>query len=212
MPELNLSETFIATLQVLSKWLESEDVPYIAIGGIAVSLTAQPRTTQDIDILIWLENSKWETFLTAGKQYGFEFRVSEGLAFAARSRVLLLKHSNSGISVDISCGSLPFEQEAIDRAKTLTIGAFALKIPTPEDLIITKAVAQRAKDLIDIESIINTNQNLDLARIRYWVKEFADILEMPEMLANINKLLTSNQTQSKSKSSKKVKTINKKSS
>ena len=204
MPKPNLSEAFIAVLQALSKWLEAENVPYIAIGGIAVSLTAQPRATQDIDVLIWLENSRWDDFIKAGKKYGFEFRINEGLAFTFKSRVMLLKHLESGISVDVSCGSLPFEQEAIDRARVLKVGSVTLKIPTPEDLIITKAVAQRPKDIADIESIIDTNLNLDLDRVKYWVKEFADVLEMPEILENVEKLLLKKSKVSKPKISKTV--------
>src|SRR5438552_17230626 len=114
MPDLNLSGTFIAALQAISEWFKMVQVPYATIGGVAFSLIAQPRTTQDIDVLIWLENSRWEDFLNTGRQYGFTFRISDGLEFASRSRVMLLKHIDSGINLDISCGSLPFEKEAID--------------------------------------------------------------------------------------------------
>jgi hypothetical protein len=56
MPESGLPAAFLTTLQSLVDWLESQRVPYVAIGGVAVSLLAQPRTTQDIDAMIWLEN------------------------------------------------------------------------------------------------------------------------------------------------------------
>lgn len=111
------------------------------------------------------------------------------LEFAKQSRVLLLRHTGSAVSADISCGSLPFEKEMIERSYTLDIGGYSLRVPTPEDLIITKAVAHRPKDLVDIESILSVNPSLDLERIRYWMRQFADVLETPELLESLEKLL-----------------------
>jgi hypothetical protein len=52
-----------------------------------------------------------------------------------------------------------------------------------------KAVAHRPIDLEDIRSILEVNPNVDLKRIRYWVKEFAKTLEMPEIWNDLKKLL-----------------------
>ncbi len=189
MSDFTLPAAFAATLEDLATWLEKEHIPYVIIGGVAVSLLAQPRTTQDVDIVIWLNEERWESFLLAGKAYGFAPRISDALKFAVRSRVLLLRHEKAGISVDVSCGALPFEREMIERAKTFKIGVLNLRVLTPEDLIITKAVAQRPKDIVDIEAILNIHQNLDVAYIRHWVNEFATALETPEIADKLEKLL-----------------------
>ena len=62
-------------------------------------------------------------------------------------------------------------------------------MPAPEDLIIMKAVAHRQRDLIDIEAILDAHPKLNLKRIRKWVKEFSSVLEMPEILKDIEKML-----------------------
>ena len=64
-----------------------------------------------------------------------------------------------------------------------------LRIPTPEDLIILKAVAHRPKDLQDIREIFDRQPNLDLPRIENWVKAFAKALEMPNLWGQIEALL-----------------------
>ncbi len=179
----------MAALQALTEWLEAERVPYAAIGGVAVSLLAQPRATQDIDAVIWLEQERWGELLEVGAAYGFTPRISAAVEFAARSRVLLLRHVPSGISIDLSCAALTFEQELIERAVTLDLGGVKLKVPTPEDLLITKAVAHRPKDLIDIEAIIEAHPRLDVRRIQRWTQEFSDALEMPEIMESIEHLL-----------------------
>lgn len=188
MTAANLPESFEDALQSLTQWFDAEQVPYTAIGGLAVSLIAQPRATQDIDAVVWLDANRWEAFIRAGEAHGFTARLDGMLEFAARSRVFLLRH-RSGVSVDISCGALPFEKEMIERAIAVRVGRIQLKVPTPEDLIITKAVAQRAKDFIDIESILRTHEDLDLARVRRWTREFASALEMPEMSETLERLL-----------------------
>lgn len=182
-------DDLMQALLALSEWLRAEAIPHTTIGGVAVSFVAQPRLTQDIDAVIWLDESLWESLLRSGKKHGIVPRISDALSFVRTSRVLLLKHEPTEVSIDLSCGALPFEQEMIERAVTLRIGRLTLKVPTPEDLIITKAVAHRPKDLADLVSIISMTKKLDQERIRYWVGQFADVLEMPEIAESVQALL-----------------------
>ena len=190
MSEVSIPAAFILALKSLETWLESENVPHATIGGIAVSLLAQPRATQDIDVVIWLDRDQWGRLLSSGAPYGFEPRLADALEFAERARVLLFRHSASGINIDISCGALPFEREMIERAQSIRIGEWQLRVPTPEDLVITKAVAHRAKDIADIESLISVYPGLDVERVRLWVREFAEALEMPDLFNTIERLLS----------------------
>jgi hypothetical protein len=111
--------SFEEALRALARWFESDGVPYTTVGGLAVSLLGRPRATQDIDVVVWLGERPWESFVRAGEGHGFEGRIGDVLEFAARSRVILLRHAASGISVDVSCGALPFELEMVERAQTL---------------------------------------------------------------------------------------------
>jgi hypothetical protein len=62
--------------------------------------------------------------------------LREGLAFARRSRVLLLRHEPSGIDLDVSIGALPFEEEMAARARRRRVGSVWVPLPAPEDLIV----------------------------------------------------------------------------
>jgi predicted nucleotidyltransferase len=103
--------------------------------------------------------------------------------------VLLLQHNQTRIDVDISLGALPFEQEMIERAIEFTTPGLTVQVATPEDLIITKAVAHRKRDLLDIDNLVSVYPNLDLARIRHWVGQFAAVLETPELVKDLENLL-----------------------
>jgi hypothetical protein len=190
MSEVGLPSPFIDALKALVDWLEAEQVPHATIGGVAVSLVAQPRATQVIDAVIWLAEDRWKPLLESSHTYGFEPRINDALEFAKRARVFLLKHQTSGVSIDLSCGALDFERETIERAVDIVVGALRLKVATPEDLITMKAVAHRPRDMADIESILDANPTLDLQRVRNWVSQFASVLEAPEILNDLEAILS----------------------
>lgn len=174
----------------LTAWLEAENVPQTLIGGVAVALTALPRVTKNIDAVILFDTDLLEPFLERAAAYGFVARINDAADFARRRRIILLEHRPTGVNVDLSCGVLPFEKEMIARALELVIGSVRIKVATPEDLIITKAVAHRPRDIADIEAILNIQPNLDFERIRFWVSQFAEALEMPELMEDLEKLLS----------------------
>lgn len=49
--------------------------------------------------------------------------------------------------------------------------AIAMKLTTPEDRIILKAIASRPRDLEDIRNLALTYPNMDRKRIELWVRE-----------------------------------------
>jgi predicted nucleotidyltransferase len=187
--ETEIPEPLLRTLQDLLTWLRDSQVQGIVIGGIAASLLGRPRMTRDVDAVVLIDDNRWEEFLNRGSLFGFAPRRSDVLVFARQSRVLLVHHVPSKIDVDISFGVLPFEKEAINRAGSIPIGDLNIPLPTPEDLIIMKAVAHRPQDLGDIESVLDAHPKLDIRRVRRRVREFSKVLEMPEILNDLETIL-----------------------
>lgn len=161
----------------------------VIIGGVAASVLGTPRLTADVDVVLLLSVSRLPELLDVAAELGLGRRIADAEQFARRNRVVLLRHEESGISVDISLGMLPFEEEVVARGRMIQVGSIELRLPTPEDLIILKAVAHRPKDLLDISEIFRCHPDLDRARIEGWVQEFAAALEMPELWADVAPLL-----------------------
>ena len=159
------------------------------MGGVAASILGSSRATRDVDALVWLDEAGWEKFLAAGTQFGFVPRVPNSLGFARKNRVLLLRHEPAGVDVDVLFGALPFEKEAIERGRRVIAGGVSLPLPTPEDLIIMKAIAPRPRDLVDVEALLDTHPRLDLRRIRRWVRGFSEALDQPAVLADLEALI-----------------------
>ncbi len=184
-----LPPSVVQTATALMRWLRAARVEGAVIGGVAVSLLAEPRFTKDVDAVIWLESSQWERFLASGAKQGFVPRYAAPLEFARQNRILLLTHQPTKTDVDISLGGLPFEREAIDRAVSMKLGRATIKLASPEDLMVMKAVANRPRDWADVDSLLSAFPNADLKRVRHWTSEFAAVLEAPEISDDLERVL-----------------------
>ena len=188
-PAVESVAPFLAPIQALQTLLEQFDNQGVMIGGIAASLLGTPRFTADLDAVFLLGFEDLPRLLEKAGALGIEPRIADPIGFARKSRVLLLRHIASSTDIDLSLGVLPFEVEMVARSKLLEIGALKLRLPTPEDLIIMKAVAHRPKDLADIQAIIASHPDLDRDRICFWVEQFGEALNLPELWKEIEKLL-----------------------
>ena len=164
----------------------------VIIGGTAVSILGKARYTEDLDAMFLLSVQDIPRLLEEAKEEGIEPRIDNVVEFAKKNRVMLLKHAITGTNIDISLGALPFEQEMVERSVVHQIDeTLKIRLPTPEDLIIMKAIAHRPKDLEDIRTIAEKYQTLDIQRIERWVKAFAGVLEQPDLWGQIELLLES---------------------
>jgi predicted nucleotidyltransferase len=179
-------------LAALTHWFHESGVRAAIIGGVAASLRGKARLTNDIDAVV-LDQSA-EDLLEGGRRFGFVARIADAVEFAHNTRVLLLRFETTNVPIDLSLGALPFEEEIIERSTLINVGGTKVRVASPEDLIIMKAIAGRPRDVMDIENILRANTGLDLDRVRHWVREFSAVLEMPEIHENLENLLKSSPT------------------
>jgi Nucleotidyl transferase of unknown function (DUF2204) len=179
----------LAPIQALQSLISQFNNQGVIIDGVAVSLLGAPRYTVDLDAVFLLNLEDVPRLLVEATKQGIEPRVSNPIGFARKNRLLLLRHIASGTDIDISLGILPFEVEMVERSTIVEIGSLKLRLPAPEDLIILKAVAHRPKDLEDIQAIASSHPNLDKERMKYWVEQFGEALDLPEFWKMISQLM-----------------------
>jgi hypothetical protein len=189
MPEKGQANLLSPAVKSISQLLKEDDVKGIIIGGLAASLLGRPRFTNDIDLVILDLDDRLLEFIEKIKKFGIEPRIEDAEDFARKSRVLLMRHKESGINIDISMGIMPFEREAVSRKKIESAFGLEVPLPSPDDLIIFKAISRRPQDMEDIKAIIARQSSLDKERILSVVREFADVLESEDIYDNINELL-----------------------
>ncbi len=186
--------TLLAALADLVKWLDDAKIPSMITGGVAASVLGRPRLTQDVDALAILPEADWANAVSTAARHGILPRIENPLDFAGRSRVLLMRHAESGIDIDVTFGRLSFEQAAIDNSEIHDIGGLRVRLPRVEDLLIMKAVARRPKDLQDIEGLLAAHPDADIFAVRRWVREFATAMSMPDMLDDFDKTVARSTT------------------
>ena len=183
-------QTYHDPLEAVQKLISRFNHRGVVIGGIAASVLGRARYTEDVDAMFLLSTQDIPRFLGEAEQEGIVPRIENAADFAKKRRVLLLQHIITGTNIDISLGIMPFEQEVVERSSIREFeSALQVRLPTPEDLIIMKAIASRPKDLEDIRTLAAKYTNLDLARIKRWVKDYANLMETPELWGQIEKIL-----------------------
>lgn len=167
-----------------------EGPPGMIIGGVAVIALGFPRTTVDIDATVWATLDDLDALVGRLERAGIAPRMGGAIDFAKTNRVLLMKHCDSGVPIDISLAVLPFEEEAIAHRRVIDVGGLRMTIPRVDDLLVYKMVASRPQDLRDVEELLlRYVDTVDLPRGRRLVGDFAAVLERPEMLTEFDRLV-----------------------
>ena len=173
----------LMAFQDIQDFLEERDIPFMVIGGIGNLVWGEPRTTLDIDITVSVPQTGLEGFI---EELGRKFKllVEDPMEFVKETHVLPVETENS-IRLDIILAGLDYEREAIERAVDIEIsGNVQVKVCTPEDLIIHKAVSRRERDWQDIEGIIiRSGKKLDMDYLMPRLRELSAALERPEILS-----------------------------
>jgi len=182
-------EPFRAAIEALDRLMQKYGNRGVIIGGVAVGLLGKPRFTADVDAMFLLYNADLPHFLELARAEDIVPRIENVEAFARKNQVLLLRHAPTQTDMDISMGSPAFEEEVVQRGTVRSFANLTVRLPTPEDIIIMKAIAHRPKDLEDIRTIADKNPNLDIPHIERWVKDFAKVLYTPELWEEIRKIL-----------------------
>jgi predicted nucleotidyltransferase len=190
MAKPRVAGPLLRAIAASTAWLQQAKVPAAVIGGVAASLLGRPRVTKDVDLVALADDRDFTRLLQLGREHGFEPRAADALEFAQVSRVLLLRHEPSGIEIDLSFASLPFEREVIERATERSVRGVSFRVATAEDIVVMKAIALRPRDIADIEGILDADHELDLARIRGFLKMFTEALEADDFSAEFERLLS----------------------
>jgi hypothetical protein len=185
-----LSSGIAAALRDAAKVVASHPGRAAVIGGIAVIARGVPRLTRDIDIAIAGTDLSVGDLANELSRAGIEPRIEDALAFAEENQVLLARHRESGVDIDVSRAWLPFEIEALAAASSEALAGVRISIAQAEDLIIFKAIAWRPQDQQDVERLLALHgDRIDLQRVRRHVKELGDALEV-DRLRDLNDLVT----------------------
>ena len=164
------SSAVLAGLAQVVVALRREGRRFALVGGVAVSVRAEPRFTRDLDLALMTENDRdLEGLVLTLRGDGYEPIAL--VEHEARGRLATARlASRSGLIVDLLAASSGIEDVVVGRATDVDIpGVGNVHVARAEELLALKVLAvtpARRKDEIDAVSLILANPALDLDSVR----------------------------------------------
>ena len=162
--------------------LEYAGVRYMLIGGLAVSLWGEPRSTLDVDVTIWTKPEELERTIT---EMCSRFRTipQNPSDFVRQTRVLPVMSSGQ-VRIDLVFAALPEEERIIGRAQSKIVGGKPVMVISVEDLIFMKLASERPRDVEDARLLTRRFRGtLDRSYLEPRLKELADALARHDIWA-----------------------------
>lgn len=173
----------VELLAALRAALEPITPRWYLFGAQAALLHGAARLTADVDVTVDAEGHAAGELIAALQNAGFTLRVADAETFIARTRVIPLVHTASGIPVDVVLAGTGLEDLFLQRAQLRNIQGVSVRVASAEDVVVMKVLAGRAKDLDDVHAILNAHPtDLDVALIRGTLREVEQALQPSDRL------------------------------
>ncbi len=173
----------------IQKVLHEAGVESMVIGGLAVAIWGEPRTTRDADIKVSLQRKDAETLIHSLP--ADRYQLAPDSASLLRQFGFLFIKDKDGPRIDLLLAETSFDDEAIARRRDVRIlGDLTLRVCTPEDLIIYKMISTRARDQADLSGILARQRHrLDHAYVERWLAEFEQALDDSTLVRSYRRML-----------------------
>jgi len=173
----------VEALHAAAGALERLGAAWYVFGAQAVTVWGVPRMSADLDLTVQVQPDQVLRLVTELRASGFELRVADPEAFVARTRVLPLLHCASGMLVDVVLSGPGIEEEFHRRAVTVDVAGDKVPFISPEDLLVTKVLAGRPKDIEDVIGVLRTRgPTLDLEHVRRTLSLLESALGQSDLL------------------------------
>ncbi len=176
-------------LRDLRAVLDEEDIRWYVFGAQAVVLYGQPRLTADLDVTLEATLERALALVPALEQRGFETRAPDPEELLRRARVLPIAHRASGLAVDLVVAGPGLEEEFLAHRRFVDVGGVEVPVISPEDLVVTKVLAGRPKDLEDVRGVLREQgRALDLDRSRRFLRRLEQALERSDLVSVLDRM------------------------
>jgi hypothetical protein len=127
---------------------------WYVFGAQAALIWGRPRLTTDVDVTVQLGSVAPARLVAALETRSFARRLQMTDAFVNQTRVLPLVHEPSGLALDIVLAGPGLEELFLSRAVRVDVAGVSVPFISPEDLIVTKILAGRSKDIEDVRAVL----------------------------------------------------------
>jgi hypothetical protein len=147
--------------------LKEARIPHALGGALALAYYAEPRTTVDIDMNVFVPVERWPAVMDALHAIGVNTTDLDSFALERDEQCRLWWGRNP---VDVFFSYDPIHEEMRKQARRVPFAGTTVPILGPEHLAVCKAMFNRPKDWIDIEQMLVATHGIDVGEIEGWLK------------------------------------------
>lgn len=173
----------------LQKELDERGITFCFIGGVPLQRWGEIRHTNDVDLTIFCELGDEPDLYTELRSF-LVSRVEKPEEVYQLGRMYPAR-SESGKQIDISIGFTPYERRMMERAVDVDFGVdVPLRCCSAEDLVITKTIAGRGQDWVDLGRIIQrTGMKMDWDLVWAELEPLLKMTHEEERLPRLKKMV-----------------------
>jgi hypothetical protein len=156
----------VRAVESLAESFEARSIRYALIGGLALAVRGRPRFTRDVDFLLEVPQVALPELLNDLVKRGFA--LDPALVIKQFIQEHLTSFTFGRVRIDWLKPVLPLYSRTLADAGPLEwTEGHTVRVASAEGLILTKMVAFRPQDQIDIETLLTANRDqIDVDRIR----------------------------------------------
>lgn len=169
--------------------LERERIPYLLMGGFALTVWAIPRATYDVDLTLSVDERGLARFLSAVKDAGFhvvppfERGFKDVLAGMEKIRIQWWTDLARQVDVDVFLVTTAYQEAAFGRRRRVRIEDREAWTLDPADLLLHKLVAWRPKDRADVQNLLAVQGLPDPLYVQEWAGRLGVTAALHEAVA-----------------------------
>jgi hypothetical protein len=146
-------------------------VPHAFGGALALAYYAEPRSTVDIDLNVFVPAERYGDVATPLARLGAAADDPRTEAIARRDgqvRVLW-----DGTPIDLFFAYDPFHQAAAAARHSVPFGDGTIPILAADHLVVCKVIYDRPRDWVDLDALLAAGSDVSTAEILRWVARIA---------------------------------------
>ena len=155
---MEIAKSLIETLKQVCLIFYAARLKFCLIGGLAVGILAKPRATEDIDLLVLIDEDNKEAITRLLKD-NFEVIQDHDLIHFKQTTIwrIVVKdtftNDNGLVIINLVFADNEIYRKAVLDAITIQINKVDIPIVKPEHLIEIKTLSNRPQDLLDIQAL-----------------------------------------------------------
>ena len=172
-----MDDYLVGPLRDFMDLFERMQIPYVLIGGMAVSVHGIPRPTHALDFTIDLDRNLLTSLFKVAMERGYAVSEEHAAGWVDTVggmplvRIRQWLHGRA-IDIDLFLAESAFQESMLARRMQVDVEGASAWIASPEDLILLKIIAGRPRDIGDVMDIVLAQVQLDLNYMQQW----ADVL------------------------------------